>query len=215
MKKSLALTALALIALTGCSSNEPAPEKTVTVTATPEPDSTTATSSAPTQTTEPTQEPTETPVAAVPETNKTVFTGTTLKGNDILFYILPATNQEKINESVKGTGLTGSWGALCSEGALKEQLMETGVITTEDNGNGHPHVWRSLNYATPESGNFSEDVSAEIGQYLNEAAFSQSGDMKCVAMQTELRSAGQQGYPTATIGHYLGNGTLENTIEAQ
>lgn len=215
MKKSLALTALALVALTGCSTNEPTPEKTVTVTATPESEATVTSSSAPTQTTEPTQKPTETPVEAIPETNKTVFAGTTLKGNDIIFYILPQNDQEKMNESVKGTGLTGSWGALCSEGALREQLMETGVITTEDNGNGHPHVWRSLNYATTESGNFSEDVSAEIGQYLNEAAFSQSGDMKCVAMQTELRSAGQQGYPAVTIGHYLGDGVLENTIEAQ
>ena len=209
MKKALTIGSLALLALTGCSSatEKPSGSPTASVSESPT-QATTQTTPIANATT-----PTETPVAAIPEATKKIFSGTTLKGNDIMFQILSQDDQQQLNQSVKGSGLTGSWGILCSEKALIEQLQETGVITTESGGQGHAHIWRPVKYATAESSNYSPEIIDQVSEMLSDASTSQAGNLKCVGMQTVLKSAAQQGFSSATVGRYMGNGQVIDTVE--
>lgn len=155
--------------------------------------------------------PSETPVQAIPEANKTSFSGTTLKGNDLNFIILPETTQQTMDEIVYGSGATGSWGALCSAAAAPEQLAETGVTTAEPDG-GHAHVWRSLKYTADEANDRSKIDGLALANIMNSDPEIQSLGKQCVVMNSQLTSAGANKYPSATAGQYIG-GQLSNTVE--
>lgn len=221
MKKTLTLTALSLLALTGCSANNSTATTSASASSSPTPSPSTSEAQSPAVTASATalaQEEADalnsvapaSPPASLQE--KTFFSGTTLKGNDLLFYILPEDKQDELNDKMMGSGLTGSWGALCSEQAVPDQLSETGIITAEPNG-GHEHVWRSLRYAVPESGNYTPEEADIVAQFLNDSSISQAGDMQCVAMNSELKSAGRQMYTSVTEGYYGGGPGLQDTVE--
>lgn len=67
------------------------------------------------------------------------LTGTTLKGNDIRFYIFSPNFQKELNSQLPSQ-LNGSWGALCCVGATEDQLNETGALTSTS---GKDYLWRS------------------------------------------------------------------------
>lgn len=154
---------------------------------------------------------TTTSTSATTESTKTSFSGTTLKGNDLDFIILPQSAQREMNDSVMGSGATGSWGALCSNAATPEQLSETGVTTTEPDG-GHSHVWRSLKYAADEANNRAAIDGVALANIMNSASEVQSLGKQCVVMNSYLSSAGAQEYPSATAGQYV-TGDLIDTVE--
>lgn len=145
------------------------------------------------------------------ENTKTSFSGTTLKGNDLNFIILPRSAQQEMNDSAIGSGATGSWGALCSNAATPEQLSETGVTTTEPNG-GHSHIWRSLKYAADEANNRAAIDGVALANIMNSSSEVQSLGKQCVVMNSYLPSAGAQEYPSATAGRYI-SGDLIDTVE--
>lgn len=155
--------------------------------------------------------PSETPVQAIPEANKTSFAGTTLKGNGLNFIILPESTQQTMDDLVHGSGATGSWGALCSVAATPEQLAETGVTTTEPGG-GHEHVWRSLQYTAVEAHNPSKIDGVALADIMNSDPEVQSLGKQCVVMNSELTSAGAQEYPSATAGQYISS-QLSSTVD--
>ncbi|WP_237243139.1 hypothetical protein [Rothia nasisuis] len=134
------------------------------------------------------------------------LSGTTLKGNDIRFFIYSPNYQEELNETMPEP-LTGAWGALCSAMAAEDQLNETGVLT--EGG----HVWRSLKYALLESGVPGLDSEADYKTYEAESLI-EGGDEKCVLVQSANPTAAVI-TSTATIGQYVGNAELLSTVEAQ
>lgn len=228
-KHALTTATIALLALTGCSADNNAastpetsqPNTSASASPSPTPSPSTSEAQSPEVTASATalaQEEADalnsvapaSPPASLQE--KTFFSGTTLKGNDLLFYILPEDKQDELNDKMMGSGLTGSWGALCSEQAVPDQLSETGIITAEPNG-GHEHVWRSLRYAVPESGNYTPEEADIVAQFLNDSSISQAGNMQCVAMNSELKSAGRQMYTSVTEGYYGGGPGLQDTVE--
>lgn len=132
--------------------------------------------------------------------------GTTLKGNDINFRIFSPNAQKDLNAAMPPQ-LHGAWGALCSHAAATEQLVETGA---EANG----HSWRSLTHALSESGLTSLGGDAEYKEYEAASLAELSHGGTCVVVQSPDTSAATETY-SATVGHYLGNSTLENTIEVK
>lgn len=130
--------------------------------------------------------------------------GTTLKGNDIRFYIYSPNYQKELNDKMPEQ-LKGSWGALCSVAAAESQLNETGALT------GGGHVWRSLNYAQAEAGVPGLDSEADYKAY-EAVSLLEGGSEKCVLVQAvDLGAAVKT--DTATIGQYVGTSELVNTVE--
>ncbi|WP_346844245.1 hypothetical protein [uncultured Rothia sp.] len=213
MRKILIPASFMLLALVGCSSdnNSHAPENSASATSTVTIATKSQSNEIESQSSIADPSSSETPVNALPEKPKTSFSGTTLKGNDLNFFILPDTAQKEMNDSVRGTGATGSWGALCSNNALPDQLAETGVITSEFNG-GHSHVWRSLKYVADEASKPTEIDDLALENIMNGASEVQLSNKQCIVMNSALPSAGSQGYFSAIAGQYA-NGQLSNTVE--
>lgn len=132
--------------------------------------------------------------------------GTTLKGNDINFRIFSPNAQKEVNAAMP-TELQGSWGALCSNGATEEQLQETGASS-----NGHS--WRPLKYAVSESGIQSLNGNASQAEYNAASLAELSHGGTCAVIQSPDASAATT-TTTATVGHYIGNFTLESTVEVK
>lgn len=118
MKKTLPLLTLALVSLTGCVNiNNAAPEESASSSRSASPSSTvtSSTTAAPASSSKAPESPSssssETPVHAVPEktqnASKTSFAGTTAKGNDISFYMLPAFDQDTMNGMMRSNWSVG------------------------------------------------------------------------------------------------------------
>lgn len=129
--------------------------------------------------------------------------GTTLKGNDINFRIFSPNAQKDLNAAMPPQ-LKGSWGALCSHAATEEQLKETGATS-----NGHH--WRPLQYALSETGlpPLSGDARSKEYEAASLAELSHGGT--CAVVQAPETAAATEIH-TASVGHYLGNSTLEATV---
>ena len=132
--------------------------------------------------------------------------GTTLKGNDINFRIFSPNAQKDLNASMPAQ-LKGAWGALCSNAATEEQLKETGAAA-----NGHN--WRPFQYAVSESGVGSLSSGAEYKEYEVSSLAEMSHGGVCAVIQSPDESAAAE-TRAATVGHYLGNDTLESTVEVK
>lgn len=132
--------------------------------------------------------------------------GTTLKGNDINFRIFSPNAQKELN-AVMPPQLNGAWGALCSHAATKEQLMETGA-------NASGHNWRPFQYAVTESGAppLSGDAKSKEYEAASLAELSHGGS--CAVIQSPDTSAATK-TSVASVGHYLGNSTLEATVDVR
>lgn len=210
MKKPLAYISLSALLLTGCGSanNDAGSEPATTITES-------ATSSEPAPTPSATSpEPSEatTQAATIPSSKlRRTFTGTTLKGNDIGFAILDPAEQITLNEQMKGVGFEGSWGVLCSQMAVVEQLKETGVETTNTT-NGDTYTWRSIKYAGPERLGAGEDM--QIINELLDAASAQSMETghNCALVMSDDPVA-MMGADTATVGRYMGSGQIIDRAE--
>lgn len=214
--KIITTTALAVLTLTACSSPETSqPTQTATPTSHP---ATTSAPAAPTITSEPsatsTTEASSTPTASAttkPPADKTTFAGTTPLGEHVTFEILPTEAQDFLNSAVSGTGLKGSWGALCSTDATANQLSGYTLQTTEDSGQGHLHQWNNIRGEATKLAPTKLDQT-EITNILEYTAGHVENPGECMTMHTELSSAAQQGYPSAEIGQYYG-GELHNVTE--
>lgn len=221
MKKTLPLLALALVSLTGCVNiNNAAPEESASSSPSASPSSadTSSTTAAPASSSKapesPSSSPSETPVHAVPEktqnASKTSFSGTTAKGNDISFFMLPAFDQDTMNGMMRSTGLSGSWASLCSSAATQKQLTETAVNTVSSSGS--VHTWMSFKYAAPYLDVMTESQSQLLEQKLVDGP-AEGTNLTCIPVITQQVSASLQGYPSATVGQYVGSQNLVNTVE--
>lgn len=132
--------------------------------------------------------------------------GTTLKGNDINFRIFSPNAQKDLNAAMPAQ-LKGAWGALCSNAATEEQLKETGATA-----NGHH--WRPFQYAVSESGVGALSGNADYKEYEAASLAEMSHGGVCAVIQSPDESAAAE-TRSATVGHYLGNATLESTVEVK
>lgn len=215
MKKSLACLSLSALLLTGCVSvNNSAGDATGATTTEPSTSSTTAVATPSATSPEPSEATTQT---TSPDTTATssklrqAFTGTTLKGNDIGFAILDPAEQISLNEQMKGIGFEGSWGVLCSQMAVVDQLKETGVETT-NNTNGDTYTWRSIKYAAPEKLGAGEDTQL-INEILDAASAQTMQTGHNCAMMISDDPVAMMGADTATVGRYMGGGQIIDRAE--
>ncbi|MEX3610031.1 hypothetical protein VVR12_03145 [Rothia sp. LK2588] len=132
--------------------------------------------------------------------------GTTLKGNDINFRIFSPNAQKEVNAAMPEQ-LHGSWGALCSNSATEEQLKETGASSNE-------HGWRPIDYAVSESGIASLSGAAQSEAYDAASLAELSHGGTCALIQSPDPAAATK-TTEATVGHYLGNFSLESTVEVK
>ncbi|MFW0120327.1 hypothetical protein ACN08Y_10480 [Rothia sp. P5764] len=139
------------------------------------------------------------------------FTGTTLKGNDIGFAILDPAEQISLNEQMKGVSFEGSWGVLCSQMAVVDQLKETGVETT-NKATGDTYAWRSIKYAGPERLGAGEDMQAINGVLDAASAQSMETGHNCALVMSDDPVA-MMGADTATVGRYMGGGQIIDRAE--
>ncbi len=213
---TITAAALALLTFTACSSPENSqPDKTSAPASTP---ATTSAPNTPTATPEPSQTNTPdasstppAPATTEPPADKTTFTGTTALGESVTFEILPADAQEFLNGAVSGTGLKGSWGALCSTDASTNQLSGYTIETEEENGQGHSHQWNNIRGEAVKLAPNQLDQT-EISNILEYTAGHAKSSGECMTMHTPLSSAGKQGYSTANIGQFFG-GKLHDETE--
>lgn len=161
--------------------------------------------------------PTETPVSAIPETSgtptagkKNLYAGTTTKGNDINFTILPDQTQKEQNVANQQTGAVGAWGKLCSTTATADQLKETGVATT--NQFNETFVWRSLKYAAGET---NPNLKAEDVKVLDKAKASEEPDQHCEIVMAGTKNVLDYNYDTVTVGRYMGTTQLADPTEIE
>lgn len=216
-KKIWATSALALLALTGCAPTSQentgsSPSESSTSAPAPSAETTTASATpAEEATAEATQEAVESPAA---QGKKVLFTGVTLKGNDISFEILPDEAQTTLNRGTQSLGLVGAWGRLCSSMATLEQLEETGVLTASP-VNSDSYVWRSLKYALAEGGRVSAAELDSAIATIGEGARAQIDGKNCIAVNTDMKWALDYDYEFVTVGQYVGTKELLATVEAR
>lgn len=140
--------------------------------------------------------------------DKTIFRGTTMKGNDITFIILSPAQQQELHNA----GGLGSWGLLCSVKALPEQLNETGVNSTE--AGGAVHTWRSLAYTSTEVG-YSPETHDSVANRISAFADQEASGSNCVGVNAGDANAATKSYGTVTVGQYFGTSALDNPVQAR
>ncbi len=129
--------------------------------------------------------------------------GTTLKGNDINFRIFSANAQKEMNNEMPSE-LQGTWGALCSFNALPEQLEETGASVDGA-------VFRSLKYATDESGLPGLSGEADYKSYEAQSLAEMNHGGSCVTVQAPEMIDSVE---SAEVGLYTGS-AVQDTVTVQ
>lgn len=207
LRACIAATALTLLTACGSQQTTPAPQSptqtTISTTSTPTPEPSPTISTTTATATTPTAQ------SAAPA-DKTNFSGTTALGENVTFEILPTEAQDFLNSAVSGTGLKGSWGALCSPEATANQLSGYTIQTTEDNGQGHPHQWSNIRSSAVKLAPNQLDQT-EITNIMEYTAGHVQNTGECMPMQTPLTSAGKQGYSHAEIGQVISNNLRDVT----
>lgn len=198
--RSIATIALAALTLTACGSAEQETTNATSAAATPSPTKTATT-----------PKTTPSPSYSQYKTKKTTYTGAIITGEDVTFEIFPPIIQDKINDELTGTGLKGSWGAICSVPLSTEQLLNYSVQTVENNGNGHVHTWINLQTALIETAHTTPS-SDDIAAVMDWARMGVLSDGNCVVLQTTSTSPAEQEYPEATIGVRAGDGLTETAV---
>lgn len=137
------------------------------------------------------------------------LTGTTLKGNDIRFYIFSPNYQKELN-NVMPQSLNGSWGAICSVAASEDQLNETGAQTTSGT---NTYVWRSITHALAENGISGLGGEADYKEYEAKSLPESGENDKCVVVNTSNTAAATK-TATAQVGLYNG-ASIEAPVEVK
>lgn len=203
MKKTLALTALALLSLTGCTqeqqSAEPKPTETTT-----QSHSERATESPSGAVSSQSSEPVVSPTLARGEE----FEGVTLKGNDLYFAFLNGSQQEYMNNLA---GSDFSWGVLCSTSASVEQLNETGVSVVDPDGDNS--VLRSVQKASVETVAVDSGVEAGFSALIGAASYPDTSGKTCVGVVSDDGLVAGRSYEKVSEGQYVGSVDLVDVAE--